>query len=316
MLRTTRVFSAGLFLLGAISLSTLGGCGVFVPEKNPLSPDHITDPQSKASSEGTYESLVIANIYCEVATGLAVAYHDLRAEENGKLAQLQWLHDWGTSITVTITVEDQSGLTPGLSLTTPFENKIFTFPKGGNVTSAQSFNLGLGASGTAAATRTETIQFTYLNKELIKKGNEILQNNTLQKTEGKPCQEYQRGVMIQSDLKIWQFIYDKIVIATSGNATSAEHATWPLYNTFTEDITFVATLGGSVTPTWKLAQVSANTSGSLLSATRTNNNQLTITIGPVQTKPSDKKPAQLSSAAQAQHNVRVQAGANASALGQ
>jgi hypothetical protein len=141
--------------------------------------------------------------------------------------------------------------------------------------------------------------------------------------------------MIDSDLKIWEFIYDKAVIASSINASAfvpvtkvenvvdkngkpvldkngkpktkavvlgyTRHPSWPLYNTFTENITFTATFGGNVTPTWKLARVSANSSGTFLSATRTNTNQLTITMGPIQYQASATQPAQLSSGAQAQH---------------
>jgi hypothetical protein len=145
------------------------------------------------------------------------------------------------------------------------------------------------------------------------------------------CKTTQTGVMIDSDLKIWDFIYDKAVIASNLNASAyapiqekdgmklvdgkkvpvfktvgyTRHPSWPLYNTFTENITFTATLGGTITPTWKLARVSANTSGSLLSATRTNTNQLTITMGPIQTQASATTPAKLTAGAQTQHDNTV-----------
>jgi hypothetical protein len=153
------------------------------------------------------------------------------------------------------------------------------------------------------------------------------------------CKGYKVGAFIDGDLKIWEFIYDKAVIAAMGNAAAwvqktkreavvdkngkpvldkngkpeaklvpigyTQHPSWPLYNTFTENISFTATLGASATPMWKLARVSADSSGTLLSATRTNTDQLTITMGPVQTQASPTQPAQLSSGAQTQHTNTV-----------
>jgi hypothetical protein len=331
MLRTTRVLSAALFLLGAISLS---GCGLYMPDKNPLLPDTLDS--NKISSGGAYEDLIVRHIRCETAAGLKAAYDNLRTQDSKKL---EWLKKWGTAITLAITAEDQSGLSPGLSLTTPFENKIFTFKTGGNVTSPQSFVFGIGGSATASATRTETIQFTYLNKDLLYAADIFVPKQP----DGIPCQTYQRGLMIEGDLKIWEFIYDKAVIAANGNAAPyakpteekdvptgqcncngkpatqkkqvpidgskvAQQPDWPLFNTFTENITFTATFGGNVTPTWKLARVSANSSANLLSATRTNTNQLTITLGPVETLPDAETPAQLKQAAQTQHDNNVLSG--------
>ena len=339
MLNAKRIDSFVLAVLITIVLAALGGCGLSVPEKNPLVPDTIDD--NKLSSGGRYEDLIVQHVFCEAAVGLKKAYEQVKAEDP-ELTKLPWLKDWGTAITLAITAEDQSGLNPGLSLTTPFENKVFTFPKGGNVTSPQSFSLGIGASATASATRAETIQFTYTNAGLLYAAHGFLSENP---SYDDACKFTQTGVMIDSDLKIWEFIYDKAVIAADSNAAAyvqitkkveqkdacgkivttpacngatkptyvdtpipgafTKHPSWPLYNTFTENITFTATFGGNVTPTWKLARVSAVSSGSLLSATRTNTNQLTITMGPIQAQPSAKTPAQLATGAQTQHDNTV-----------
>jgi hypothetical protein len=89
---------------------------------------------------------------------------------------------------------------------------------------------------------------------------------------------------------------------------------YPLYNTFTETINFVATFGGNVNPTWKLAQFSNNTSGSsLASATRTYTNQVIITIGPLGKPPTETSAASLDASGAAQHQAQVQGGANATA---
>jgi len=264
---------------------------LFVPEKNALSPDHIDNPKTGMSSEGRYEDTIVRHIVCEIASGI------WEATQNPYF-NVPWLksHKWGTSATLTITVSEQSGLNPGVSFISP-------------LVSMQSTSLGLGGTGSANATRTETIQFTLVNDDLF----EFAKLNVKQSGEQLSCERYQNGVMVESDLKIRQFIYDKAAIASLGNGTSGYRGWFP-FNTFTENISFVASLGGNITPTWKLTRFSANTSGTLLSATRTNTNQLTITVGPIGSYASAKGPTQLSTGAQNQHNTQVQAGAISTAV--
>lgn len=200
-------------------------------------------------------------------------------------------------VTQTITVEDQSGLSPGIAAMKPLRNVVFGFPTGGNVTSAQSLSFSLGGTASANAIRTETIAYTFRNGDIVRY----------------PCDDQKRsGVMIDGDLKIREFIYDKALIAAlqNGNAydTGPNAARRPPFNAWTEEITFVAAYGASATPTWKLATISANTSANLFLAERTNTNDLVITLGPL--GPIKKsQPIQLSATAINQHQARVQANA-------
>jgi hypothetical protein len=197
--------------------------------------------------------------------------------------------------TLSLTVEDQSGLAPGISTVTPLHNVVFPFPSGGNVISPQSFSLSIGGTASVNALRTETIQFTIKNSEAIRQPD---------------CGA--NGVLIDGDLKIREFIFDKAIIAAAGNG--AWHTKRPPYNSWTEEITFVSAYGGSITPTWKLARVTANTSSNLVVAERTNTNDLIITLGPLQSHDeAQKNPPfsafQLTASAMNQHNARVQANA-------
>jgi hypothetical protein len=339
-------------ILSSVMALAVANCGVFVPEKTFLAPDTF-EGSSPITTEGDYENTIVEHIYCEVSVGLSAAYNQLTVQnrKTRRWERAEWLKNWGTSITLTITVEDQNGLTPGVTLTDPLQNAVRSFPAGGPVTIAQSASVGFGATASANATRTETIQYTYKNSDLVRDSKNP-EYETF-KLEHRPCEGWQRGVMIQSDLKIWQFIYDKTVIALTGNASGSDPSL-PIYNTFTEDITFASTFGGNVTPTWKFARISANTSGTLFSAARTSTNEVTITIGPLQCETSsaptsdvtktvkiisqsDKEtvteettqtnatasrsackptqPVQLQEAAQNQHNARVLAGAIAAATG-
>jgi hypothetical protein len=79
--------------------------------------------------------------------------------------RLPWLlEDWGTTVTQTITVEDQSGLAPGITPITPLAN----LPAGSIVTGQPSFSLSFGETASANALRTETIQYTFRNKDILK----------------------------------------------------------------------------------------------------------------------------------------------------
>jgi len=283
---------ANVAFLGVLFLALLGGCGLYTPDKDPFSSDKPTE--FGTTSQGNYETSIVNHVTCEIAQGLAEA----------KRLNLPWLDEWGTTVTQTINVEDQTGVAPGITAVTPFKNVIFPFPasSGGNVTSPQSFSMSIGGTASANALRTETIQYTFRNTDILRYTNPDT------------CMSQQPGVMIDGDLKIREFIYDKATIAALGNASLVGEGNqpWqrPVFNTFTEEITFVAAYGGTFTPTWKLARLTANTSSNLLISQRTNTNDLIITLGPLASKnPKQDRPVELVAAAMNQHNARVSAAA-------
>jgi hypothetical protein len=272
--------------LGLVISVALAGCGLYTPEKDPFTSDAPYEGSYKSSKQADYESAIISHVTCEIANAL-------KQQEDLKL--VPWLSRWGTAVTLSITVEDQSGLAPGISTIAPFQNVVFPFPTGGNVVSPQSFSVSVGGTASVNALRTETIQFTLKNDEAIRLKN---------------CNA--SGVLIDGDLKIREFVFDKAVVAAAGNG--AWNITRPPYNSWTEEITFVSAYGGSATPTWKLARLTANTSSNLLVAQRTNTNDLIITLGPLQSQSeASKNPPysafQLTASAMNQHNARVQANA-------
>jgi hypothetical protein len=306
MSRTTRVLSFALLLMGLISPIGLSGCGLFTPEKYPFTEDAI-DPASGTSTYGNIEDAIVDHVVCEISKGI----YDVWDHRSG-LQYTSWLYstDWGVSVTITLTFEDQSALNPGVSLTTPLENSIRVFPVGGNVTSPQSFALGLGGAGTGNATRQETIQFTYTNKVLLKWGQQRIGPNE------NYCDVTNKGIMINSDLKIDQFIYDKMSINSNGNVFDPANVNSPPFNTFQEQLTFVASLNANATPTWKFARGTANTTSPLITATRTDTDALTITFGQVQPA-TPNSPAQLkTSGAGSAGGALHQSAVNANMTGQ
>jgi hypothetical protein len=119
--------------------------------------------------------------------------------------------------------------------------------------------------------------------------------------------------MINSNLKIDDFIYDKAQIAAFGNDISTPR-TWAPFSVFQEQITFVAAYGGSVTPTWTFARIAVDPTSPLLSATHTKTNTLIVTLGELSTKATPTSPATLGSAAAAQHNNAAAGASTAGAI--
>jgi hypothetical protein len=283
--------------------ASLLACGTYTPDKDPFSSNAVVqDGEKKGQSrQGQYENDIVIHVTCEIGEGLRLA-------ESLNIPRLT--QDWGTTVTQSITAEDQTGLAPGITAVTPLTNRVFTFPTGGNVTSPQSFSWSVGGTASANSLRTEMIQYTFRNKDILNNTNPgCLRDNI-------------KGVMIDGDLKIREFIYDKAQIWIGGNATLVGNGPSANqlnpFNTFTEEITFVAAYGGSFTPTWKLARISADASSNLIVGERTNTNDLIITLGPVKTRNSQNKkidyttgntPVQLEDYAVNQHQARVQAAA-------
>jgi len=293
-------------LFKVVFLASLTGCGLYTPAKYVTQDDAENEGPTAA---GHYEAKIAAHVACEIRSGLLQARN-----------QLHWLEDAGTTVTQTINASDQSGVAPGITLISPLENAIFQFPKGGNVTAAQSFSFSLGVTASANATRAETIQYTFPNKQLMN-------------LPGAFCDRKPTGVFVDGDLKIANFIRDKATISADynlfarGAGIGGKVVDDNIFNTITEEITFVAAYGGSATPTWKLARVSANTNSNLLVGERIITNDLIVTIGPLLCPTSDLSglsgpekakckyaqkyggPVELVASAMNQHNARVQASA-------
>jgi hypothetical protein len=338
MLRTTRELSARLFLLSAIPLATFGGCGLSVPEKDLLSND-----AGDHRARGSFENNLAVHVKCEIQKGLYRIWLERNGKfknlkwfytrykadgitENppstpanatskavlkppGKTTiddkQVSDISAFGTSVNLTVQVEEQSGLTPGVSLVKPLENGVNVFPVGGNVITPQNVSVGLGGSATAHSTRAETIQFTYANFVLLHDAVALYEPDPERLTNParSPCNHGMNGIMIQSDLKLDQFIYDKAVVASFENVTSVKN--WNPFNTFEDQITFTASYGGSVTPSWKFVRTTVDQNSTLLSATRSEINTAIITMGPLDfsTLPNSTMALQLKGAAQAQHTA-------------
>lgn len=281
----------GCPLVLAVSFG-LGGCGFAVPEMNAFSPD-TADSKGVFSTQGDFKNLLVQHIRCSIAKGLA------RVRDN-KIGYASWIYagqQSGTTVSLTLQVDEMSGVNPGLSTTNQYGNVVKALPNKLSATYPQEVLFGLGASGAAHSTRAENITYTFSNTDL-------LAQEDFARTHGLPngldCSLGMNGFQIQSNLKIDDFIWDNASLAAFGTtttATSAQERKQNPYGILQDTLTFVASFGGSITPTWHIEQVVINPSSPFLSATRTETNTLLITIGPLKSA----KPPVLTDAAQAQH---------------
>ena len=270
---------------GAIFLSlALTGCGLYVPQKDPLATNDI-DVRGR-SRQGKIESNIIANVRCELTRGL------YRAINTGNVP---WLADWGTSISLNLTWEQTSGVNPGVLYTSPIGDSAL-------------FSAGGGVSGSAHSTRNEAITFTLENRMLLREA--MLTSHAKQ---GLDCSGLEDGVTVSSDLKIDEFIYDKATIA-GGREARTRRIEYPQFSTFQETLTFVVTVGGDFTPSWKFIRLSVNPSAPFLSGSRSNTSQIIITLGPLAKPAGPAGAAQLALQAAVQHDAAVAGNATAAAI--
>lgn len=266
-------------------VTLLSGCALYVPQKDPLLGNAI-DPRNNMSRQGKIESNIIANIRCEVTRGL---YNAIAT------GNVPWLAGWGANISLNLTWEEAANINPGLTYSTPI---------GGS----DIFSLGAGLAGTAHATRNESITFTLENKTLLREA--MLTRRT---RSGLDCSALEDGFTVESDLKIDEFIYDKATIA-GGHEARTRPIDYPQFSTFQETLTFVVSLGGNITPSWKLIRLSVNPSGPFVSSTRTKTSQIIITLGPIVKPAGPAGPAELAAQATVQHDAAFTGGATAAAI--
>lgn len=255
----------------------VGGCGLYTPEMEAL---YEQQPDQKL-----FENTIVNNIKCEITLGVVESLQQYGTVGDHKA--ISWLPQWGATVAMKLTVDEKSSLSPGITLTPP----------------NNPFSLGLAPTGSADATRVEQIAFTYQFSDLLKEYKRHPFNS---------CSENENGVLVKSDLKIAQFITDKVFIATVPGSTENPGNKSP-YSTFSDEITFVVAYGGGITPTWKFTKVTVNPS-TLFTATRTNTDDLTITLGPVVLPATKTAPAVLSTEAQDVHLANLIGSAVATAI--
>jgi len=261
------------------------------------------------------ELQIKAAIFCELRKGAIKA----RALNGGQQYyyknnsvtspnDLPFPDSWGAQVTLTLTADEKTGLTPNVSL----KNPIAPAPVFGQNVS-QSFTMGLGGTFSSQDVRYDKFSFYYTAHDLVAdaSANDIcgLPPTALlgPKSTSSPfvdgtnlgIQEWLPGAVAVSDFQRSSRAAETgegPALGTSGSF-SADSATY--------DNKFVIVSDGNVTPTWNLVRVGTG-STPLFDLNRTRTHELLITVGPGTTVQSfDKKTGK---------TVRVNSGPSSAAL--
>ncbi|GLS30556.1 hypothetical protein GCM10007937_22640 [Mesorhizobium albiziae] len=210
---------------------------------------------------------LIQLIRCELHYGVQQALDAFpKTEEPNTGYNLEWLRDWESKLSLKITVDERSTLSPGVTYKEPLRNAVSQF----QTTIPQNFSASVGLHSSAQATRVETIGFSYKFADLLAEGR-------LKKGD---CQKRIRNKVIVSDFKIGDFLMTKAFVANHTDAVVQNGEDSP-YSTFTYDTTFIITYGGNITPVWNLIHITANSTSPLYNAVRSKTHNLTMTLGRV-----------------------------------
>lgn len=240
----------------------LSGCGTVVPDIQEFwgTPNDASEKVEQISSQVVCElrRAVQKVLWEDKHRNVVVSADPLAPQPH--FQHLDWFeHTWGVQVTLNLNIAENSGVSPGIS-----------FVK--NFNSAESFTAGLGASLTSTATRTDKLNMFFTVEGLAKGYKPV----------NLPCIDRQQAnatLFLESDLKLYDWLHAALlpnftnIVAYQSSTSSA--------NVIQHEVKFEIVSNGNVTPSWKLVTLTANTSGTFLSAGRDRTQDLTITFGPL-----------------------------------
>jgi hypothetical protein len=281
----TMINSKALFFATTILYSImLQGCGTFVPA--------IREPWDNVSS-GAMELNIVNRVYCELKRAVIDASHAPPTEirRHGRYMKEPLLPDnWGVQYTLTLTVDEKTTLGPGVTFNTPIIPATVYFPGGATAGGPQNYSFGLGGKLEAGARRIDKFDFYYSVERLkIPVGPATAERP--EGVEDQTCTHNTDGssfLLTNSDLGIREWLRDSL--QTRALFPPSEGVKAPAQvNSLTYQITFKALSEGTASPSWSLVRVSANTGQNLFGTNRERAHDLTITFGPAELIPGQKR---------------------------
>ena len=245
--------SVSRIVLPIFMAASLAACGTYVPELQEF-------PGGPADGQLLVQDIV-QSVHCEVANAVnEVIEADklLAKEKNHGFRSIAWLDSWGVQLTLTLTVVEKSTLSPnGVYMPVSPVTSVFT--------------LAGGATGSAEATRTDTLNYFYSVANLKRAA---------------PCGFKPAGppnsLLVQSDLKLREWLFSQLMSFGTG---AVDFPTNPnglfKQNVLSHEVKFVVSTSGTLNPAWTLVRGTINQSGSLLAANRDRTHDLLITFGPI-----------------------------------
>jgi hypothetical protein len=248
----------------------LTGCGTVVPD--------IQEFWGQPKDAGDKVEQISAQVVCELRRAVQrVLWEDKHRDTvfipNSSalpppaVQHLDWFEsNWGVQVTLNLNITENSGVAPGVSFIRNWSN-------------SQSFTAGFGASVTNTATRSDKLNMFFTVQELANAYNSM---NLSCITDDLP----KASVFVVSDLKLYDWLHAALLPNTT-NIIAYQNSKNPT-NVIQHEVKFEIVSNGSATPSWKLVEFTANTSGSFLTAGRDRVQDLTITFGPLADGPKPK----------------------------
>jgi hypothetical protein len=298
-MRKLLTHTVGIVLAGCF----MSACGITVPDirevwdaDKPAEAEPPTPTKVPATAQIEWE--IKKRVYCDLKEAVQYVNYNLPFKEGlpGRLTitRPSIPLDWGAQVSLSLQVDEASGLNPGVTLNEVLPNKVHVFGPGtgGTVTTPQSFGLGFGGTLSSTATRIDKYNPYYTIAYLMQPdnprtsicipGNDPLIGHGWTAASSSPF-------ILESELGIKDWLLGAMEVdnalpsvrpppqlhapgggggagairVKSGGSGSAGGGGADLTkDAVSYEIKFVIVSSGSITPTWKLVRVSANT-GSL-----------------------------------------------------
>jgi hypothetical protein len=266
--------------------------------------DSVFDPKATEHME---KQIKLA-VYCELRNAVDAVRSDPTQPQyyyKGKLVTTPedkpLPDDWGAQVTLTLTVDESTQLTPGVSFKTPMHDAPVNF-KGETITDSpilsavtfaatkipQSYAFGLGGNLSSDANRIDTFASYYSMWEL---GHYNPKEDVCTVPPGPDVMgpdSHSSPFLVSSNLGIKGWLTQawpagSFLRSTRKSATGVGPSVSPPGfgpDTISYHIKFTLTSGINATPQWNLVRVSANTNNPLLNVNRMRTHDLLVTIGP------------------------------------
>ncbi len=272
----------------------LSACGLSVPAIHEVWDEDIPSINKSyppISGTAQIEFEIKKRVYCDLREAVIPVqkipvYHSTTLHGKQTLVRPGLIpKKWGAAVAISLQVDETTALNPGVALNDVLPNAINKFGPANTVATAQSFSLGFGATLSTVATRIDKFNPYYtiddLSQPFTSESVCHPENDPFRKLNKTPANS--SPFLFESDLGIKDWLYGALIANTyieSDSGTSAA-GSGPKTDAISYEIKFVIVSSGSVTPTWKLVKVAANTAATpFFSTGRTRTHDLIITIGP------------------------------------
>jgi hypothetical protein len=209
---------------------------------------------------------ITLHVHCELRQAVWFTYNNLKGRQD-----IEWLREWAAKITLTINVDERTGLSPGLAMTRFFPSFNRVLSNGELITGPRTFDFGLGGTLSADAVREQEVTWFLVFGDLF-------QEEAFSEAD---C-PLRSPFLIDGDLKIKETLASSVFPASLERNISNPFEKGGRLQVVQHQVSFLIEASGNVTPTWRFVDVSANTGVPLLDLKRNRKDTLLITMGPTQ----------------------------------